>query len=443
MPEAIIETAIGLFFVFILMSMVSSQIVEWVASYRGWRAKELENSIRSMLNDPEVKGKLDKEGLVLADMLYAHPLIASLVRPGSKPSYIPASNFTLALFDVILTAGSESSSIGQARLGLEQVKNHLLAALPATAGPELIKLLVDIQALVESARVEGQSDESIAGISLPPRLNKELSGFLENYHISPQTFNALIQAITTDGDLHLEQLRTSVAKLTQVRPELAQLITSLFTGLDATLAVGDPKLAAARRNVEQWFDDTMDRAGGFYKRRTQLWLGLAGFILALMLNVDAMNITTTLWRDPTLRQSVVQQALKYQLNQTSDGTPISNPKEAATAINELNAKLGQDLQLPIGWRPATYVVSQNGANCNWFQQRLGGLWGISETECFAGLTDAVPNPNTTPLGKLLGFVIMAMAVSQGASYWFDLLSKLINLRGSGLIPATSRENNSA
>jgi hypothetical protein len=78
MPEAIIETAIGLFLVFTVMSLVASQVVEWLASLRHWRADNLEQAIRSMLSDPGVKAKVGQSALVLADKLYEHPLIASL-----------------------------------------------------------------------------------------------------------------------------------------------------------------------------------------------------------------------------------------------------------------------------------------------------------------------------------------------------------------------------
>jgi hypothetical protein len=42
-------------------------------------------------------------------------------------------------------------------------------------------------------------------------------------------------------------------------------------------------------------------------------------------------------------------------------------------------------------------------------------------------------PNTV-LGwilKVLGLVITGLAISQGSSIWFDILGKLINLRGTG------------
>ena len=438
MPEAIIETAIGLFFVFLLMSMVASQIVEWIASQRRWRATELENTIRAMLNDPGVKDKLDADALVLADKLYQHPLIASLSRPGKKPSYIPASTFTLALFDVILTAGSQTSSLGRARIGLEQVKNHLLASLPASAGPDLLSLLNQIQTLVDDATALKVGDEVIAGLALPPRLNNELNGFLKSYDISPEAFNALIQSMTSSGDIQLAQIRTGVAQLTRLRPELAQLITSLFTGLDSYAARGEQQLAVARRNVEEWFDDSMDRAGGWYKRHIQLWLGIAGFILAFALNVDAVNIATTLWRDPTLRATVVQQAQKYQLTANIDGSPVTNSDEAAKAIRDLNDKLGQGLGLPIGWRTAAYTL-QTGETCAVLPMRTGDVWGLPTSKGCMQLQDAVPNPGANPMGKLAGFIIMAAAISQGAPFWFDMLSKLINLRSSGAVPASSND----
>ncbi len=59
MPEAIIETAIGLFFVFMLMSLLCPQLVEWIAGFRQWRANALEHRIRSTLSEPNVKAKLD------------------------------------------------------------------------------------------------------------------------------------------------------------------------------------------------------------------------------------------------------------------------------------------------------------------------------------------------------------------------------------------------
>ena len=438
MPEALIETAIGLFFVFILISLASSQIVEWIASYQRWRAKDLEKTIRMMLYDPAIQKSMDKEALILADKLYEHPLIASLAPPGSKPSYIPAGKFALALFDVIVTAGTDVSTIGRARVGLEQVKNHLLSALPPQAEAELLSLINQIQQLIDAAKAAGPNPEVIAALPLPPLLNDELNGFFKRYSISSSTINALVQPLMADSDIQLTQILNGVVQLAKYRPQLAQLITSLFSGLDSYLSEGESRLAAGRRNVEQWFDDTMDRAGGWYKRSTQLRLGIVGLVLAVLLNVDVISLTTALWRDPTLRQSVLEQAQKYQLTSGSDQATISSPEEAAQAIRNLNAELSQDLQLPIGWHSEVYQL-QTGQSCVLLPQRVGDVWGIpSKSGCIL-VKDASPNQNIGLFGKLLGLILMAMAVSQGAPFWFDLLSKISNQRGTGPVPAPSVE----
>jgi hypothetical protein len=39
------------------------------------------------------------------------------------------------------------------------------------------------------------------------------------------------------------------------------------------------------------------------------------------------------------------------------------------------------------------------------------------------------------LFKIFGLLISAFAVSLGAPFWFDLLSKFVNIRGAGVPPA--------
>jgi hypothetical protein len=427
MPEAIIETAIGLFLVFTVMSLVASQIVEWLASFRHWRADNLEQAIRSMLSEEQVKAQLDQGALVLTKQLYQHPLIASLAQSGSRPSYIPAGKFALALFDIITTAGTETSSIGRARRGLEQVKNQLLAQLGPEAEAELQRLINQVQSLIDAAEAARHTAETIAALPLPSALNEELNRFLKRYDISPSAFNTLAQSVNVDSDLVFAQVLGGAARLSQFRPELAQIVTNLFSGIDMYLAEGEPRLAAARRNVEQWFNDAMDRAGGWYKRHTQLWLGLIGFLFALALNVDTITIATALWRDPTLRQNLVEQAQKVQLP-AADAEQPSSSSEAAQAIRDLNAKLSQDLRLPIGWRIESHHL-QGAEVCTLLPQQPEDMWGIPNGADCVQILEAVPNPNVGLLSKLAGFLITAVAVTQGAPFWFNLLQKSLRLAG--------------
>jgi len=94
--------------------------------------------------------------------------------------------------------------------------------------------------------------------------------------------------------------------------------------------------------------------------------------------------------------------------------------------------------LPIGWHTEVYQL-QTGQSCVLLPQRATDVWGIpSKSRCIL-VKDASPNQNIGFFGKLLGLILMAMAVSQGAPFWFDVLSKISNQRSSGPVPAASVE----
>src|SRR5262245_14260437 len=102
--SSILDVAIGVMFVFLVLSLVSSVINEWIASVIQQRGKNLFNGIKNLLNDPDFTG--------LAQQLYSHGLIDSIskgVAPGAPnrlPSYMPSSTFALALLDLLSSRGA-------------------------------------------------------------------------------------------------------------------------------------------------------------------------------------------------------------------------------------------------------------------------------------------------------------------------------------------------
>ena len=60
--------------------------------------------------------------------------------------------------------------------------------------------------------------------------------------------------------------------------------------------------------------------------------------------------------------------------------------------------------------------------------------GNSRREGCRQVKDAALGQNAGLLAKLLGLILTVLAVSPGAPFWFDLLSKLANVRGSGAVP---------
>ena len=64
----------------------------------------------------------------------------------------------------------------------------------------------------------------------------------------------------------------------------------------------------ARKNLEGWYNDAMDRVGGWYKQKTQIIIFIVALIVCTALNIDAIKISQTLWTDIALRQALVEAA---------------------------------------------------------------------------------------------------------------------------------------
>jgi hypothetical protein len=61
----------------------------------------------------------------------------------------------------------------------------------------------------------------------------------------------------------------------------------------------------------------------------------------------------------------------------------------------------------------------------------GEVWALPNGATCLRIQEAVPNPSVGLVSKLVGLMITAVAVSQGAPFWFDLLQKLVNMRMAG------------
>lgn len=284
----IIEVVIGLFFIYLILSLVCSALNEILAGWLRLRSKNLEQGIRNMLNDP---GASD-----IAEKLYQHALVTALGkdRGAKKPSYMPPRVFATALLDVLKMTSAES--------------------VTRTA----------------------------------------------------------------------EKMRAAIDDIDS--PSLQQALRSLLDD-----AEGDIK--KFRASVEKWFDDAMDRAAGWYKRKIQLVLLALAAVVTLALNADTLEIGGSLLRDEAARAALLASAERFAASAPDDtaAAPIAQLQHISQEI--------QQSRIPLGWRGAPDGV---------------GGW----------------------LAKIGGLVLTALAVSLGAPFWFDLLNKVSSLRASGKKPAS-------
>jgi len=161
MLNPIIETVIGLVFVYLLLSMLCSTIQEWIAAMLTLRANTLEAGIRSMLGNDN--------GLV--NRIFAHPLIKGLSRQSwwdkiwgkeGHPSYISAEVFAKAfLAETGVTVGNaglpQLPTAGAGANAISADVQKLLDTLATFAPGEVDKLTESVEQWYDDAmdRVSG------------------------------------------------------------------------------------------------------------------------------------------------------------------------------------------------------------------------------------------------------------------------------------------------
>jgi hypothetical protein len=181
-------------------------------------------------------------------------------------------------------------------------------------------------------------------------------------------------------------LDDAIARVPNVR--VREALTTLLRDVTERVDKKEDQLAAFRKSAETWYDDTMARVSGWYRRRVQLVLWCIALTLAVLLNVDSVNLARVFWSDETVRAAVVAQAERS-----------AEQGEAGQISQDLEA-----LEVPLGWS-----FDDGGAQ-------------------------DIPSGWQSWLAKVIGILLTSAAISLGAPFWFDLLGKVARLRSAGAPP---------
>jgi hypothetical protein len=150
-----------------------------------------------------------------------------------------------------------------------------------------------------------------------------------------------------------------------------------------------------REALERQFDEAMERVSGWYKRRVQLILFVIALAVCAAINADSFTIGQRLWKDDVVRSAVVAQAQKTVTNKQAECAKTTPRSTSAEIAGKCFDQVKQ-LNLPLGWSTASS-----------------------------------PSTPEAGLAKVLGLLLTAFALLLGAPFWFDTLSKLAQLRGTG------------
>ena len=276
--------------------------------------------------------------------------------------------------------------------------------------------------------------------------------FSKPSYISAENFSKAILDILKSEDKTESTDIEKVQKALEIKNPPDLLNGETRDHIESLLNDSQNDLVKFKLNLEQWFNDTMDRATGWYKRKMQVILLFIGFGIAILFNASTTEITRKLSKDKKTRDQLVQLATDaVKEHQTKRDSVFQLTEEQLKAdLNEANTLLG------LGWpySDENFIIRQASVKGkNELAKQSDSLkqeyliefpYGfdtvllkkhlkIRETKVQGQVSivfDTLGFKLDTMCVKFWGYLLTALAISLGAPFWFDLLNKLVKLRGS-------------
>lgn len=377
-----LDVVIGLVFIYLLYSLLATIISEIVATKFSFRAKFLSKAIVKMLDDDAHTSSPQMDQMGLA--------ISSYNKKRSAPNLFTDSFYNHPLIKV---------------LGEKIVSSKPAYIISETFSKVVIDLL--------------RGDKIKAGDNVSEKIQEALS----------------------DGKLKWGATDTQPGSV--IKSRTLSYLTSIW--IDAQ---GD--VEKFRELLERWFNETMDRTSGWYKKYTQYILMVIGIFIAVIFNVNTIEIAGKLQRDPKLREQIVMQADAFlkahpNLDEELEKEKLRNIEQVIMVdspgvsrdvkIREMNNRSERQYDLLREKRDslvnlASGLVEKDLKQAN---ELLGiGIYSYQWTG-WSGL-----------IKSIVGWLVTALALSLGAPFWFDLLNKLMKVRGAVAPPSPAgRQKNEA
>ncbi|MBW4441638.1 MAG: hypothetical protein KME10_10465 [Plectolyngbya sp. WJT66-NPBG17] len=204
-----------------------------------------------------------------------------------------------------------------------------------------------------------------------------------------------------------------------------------------------------RDEVAVWFDRSMSRASGVYKRNAKGVAILVGLFLAATTNSDTFHIFNRLSSDDSLRQLVTDRAT--QLNLNAQNSPrfsaqleeLKNEtdavlREISFPISWNSSNIGRQLGCPSSGISATPSQNQPSTEATQLKAQWDNLYKgclntdqVSSAPIPVQVAEIMVNRPLGVLRMISGWAVSGLAIAMGAPFWFDLLGKLVNVRNSG------------
>jgi hypothetical protein len=405
--SAVLDTAIGIVFIFFVISTLCSSTFSFIARISSMRGRLLQQGLLHMLG-----GEIREE-------IINHPLVRDVSLTGTRwydrffrmfsgckvqsapgdtlvpnpcPAYIPPETFTRALLDLIVEAAEEKS--------LKSIFGKL-----QKAGLERLEEGAQMRIRYEINRLLDQGEERALPFiedllnrieerqSLPPDIRLRILDEVKSCCDERENVMAMIEQGIEEIDLPsrtVDFLRRNIELLQRRRRRDTD-----FTVMANFEAFSD--------TVFSWFNNSMDSLTNIFKVRAQVYLFFISTLVILFFNINALVIAQTLWTQPTVRSSIVEAAQAASV----DPTTVTTEDDERSPVEFFEDELAT-LGLPIGWTEQELEA----ANLGFVPSQV---------------TDSNREIPSTFV-NFFGWILTVGAAMFGAPFWYDILNKIVNLR---------------
>jgi hypothetical protein len=467
-----LNVAIGVSFIYMILSLLISEVQENITALFELRAVSLRSSLINLLEGKDKHDNPDQAGIMQA--LYNTSLLKSL-NQGKKaskgPSYIPKEIFSAALLEVLKTryqldinnqdnigdiankidnkiqeyqgqipeqldqsqldqtpASTEVSTSSWSDSSLQSPTDYLNPTplnptpLDPTTGQGTVQSLPNKfgeTPVSEEIGVSAWNDPSLEPSIVPLDMVVTPGNIQSTQSVPTPSYEEHINTLVDTNPA--AQNNTSITNNTNAYNKdngeensdiyLLTNLSTLARRIQDQVDDKEAKLVEFQKGMADWFDQSMVRASGTYKRNAKGISFFLGLIVAILGNVDTINMVDRLYKN---------QSLSGTINQLADQVIASNPQSIAT-LND----------------PKTVTIQDKNAAIQPIKDNINVV--IDQIAAFPIGWTLPRDANISPLAwisRLAGWFISAIALSMGAPFWFELLNKFINVRNAGQKPST-------
>ncbi len=168
----------------------------------------------------------------------------------------------------------------------------------------------------------------------------------------------------------------------------------------------------ALTKIEGRWDTIQARLMSSYETSTRRWVMAISAIAVIVFNVDAIRMIQVLSVAAPVREKLADAALADQLDQKI------RAQATLTGWQRFNAAELAGTGVPIGWGKAPLMICAD--------THQGLTWG--DKECEGGHLTDVKGTAFLWLVRLLGLLVAAGLVAQGAPFWYSVLDTVVGIK---------------